>query len=160
MKANMITPFSFSVLDSEYFNDNLDKIEIVKCFRKEMKCKEHLVFINENYLKSDLLLREKDYIRSIEKLKSAFYKTLELKDVQCKKCLELFRDTITDSLKDIKSDLAQMTSGFFGNKHYMPSYILVDNVLQELEKVSLCSTIEPKKAKEHFIGSYLKKSVS
>jgi hypothetical protein len=125
-----------------------------------MKCKKLLVIINNNYLESDLFLREKDYIRSIEKLKNAFYKTLELKDVPCIKCVELFRATIKDSLESIKSDLAVMTSGFFGNKHYMPSYILVDNVLQELDKVVLCSAVEPKKEKEHYIGSYLKKSVS
>jgi hypothetical protein len=160
MEAKLRELFSLSAKDATHFNHKQNKIELQSCLLKEIKCKEHLLVINNYYLDSEMYLREKDFQRSIEKMKSAFYKTMGLKDVSCMKCVELFRFTIIDSLKNIKSELGKMTSGFFGNKHYMPSYILVENVLQELEKVALCSTAEQKKPKEHFIGSYLKKSVS
>ena len=54
MKTSTRRLFSLSVNDSEYCNDNQDKIELVKCFRNDMKCKEPLFVIdtdvNENVI--------------------------------------------------------------------------------------------------------------
>jgi hypothetical protein len=144
---------SLSGPESEDFNNKKNKFELVSCSVENMKCTEHLFVINKNYHELDTFLRDKDFRRSIEKLESAFYKTMEFRDVQCMKCMDFFRATITDSLRGIKKELEKMTTGFFGNKHYMPSYILANNTLQELEKLQLCNT-------EQFMGSYLEKKVS
>ncbi len=160
MKTKTKSFFPLSVLDSEYFNDKKSKIELVSCSHETMKCTELLFIINKNYHNSDIYLREKDFQQSIEKLKNAYYKTLELGDVQCKKCTELFRSTITDSLKGIKEELSKLTTGIFGNKHYIPSYILVDNTLREFEELQLRNAAQQKMSKQHFRGSYLEKRVS
>ena len=160
MKTKLTELFSFSALNSANLIPNPNKIELQSCLLKKIKCKEHLLMINNFYLESNKYHANKEFQRSVEKLKSAFNKTTELKDATCLKCSELFRSTITHSLNEIKGELEHMTTGFFGNKHYEASYVFVDKVLQELEKPELPDTMQQKKSKEHYIGPYLKKSVS
>jgi hypothetical protein len=160
MKANMSKLFSSSAIDSEYLNSNQDKIQLVSCPRKEMICKEHLVVVNKCYVESEQYRRDKNFQQSIDTLKSAFYKTTELKDQPCSKCAVLFRSTITESMENIHDELKKMTTGIFGNKHYQPSLILAENTIKEFENVKICNTFHLHETKERYIGNYLKRHVS
>ena len=159
MKTKLRKLFPFSYLDPGNLNPNPNKIELQSCLFKGEKCKENLSIINNLYWESEKYQINKEFEISAEKLKIAFYKTNEIKEVTCLKCSELFRSTITDSLNEMKVELEKMTHGFFGNKRYKASYILVDKVLQEIKKPELNNVIQQKNSNKHYIGSYLKKSV-
>lgn len=152
--------FSLLVLDTDYFNDMQNKIELVGCDKSGIKCKANLAIINNNFLESERLRRDKNYPGAIDKLKSAFYQTTEINDKACHKCSLFYRNTITESLLLIKGDLKKLTSGFFANQYYKPSYNKVEEVLQELEKVPLSDTKKTRKSKEHTLNSYPRKIVS
>lgn len=137
MKTNIRKLFSLSVLDSEYFNDKQDKIELVSSIELAAECKEYFKLINKNYLESDRYRREKDFQRSIEKLQNEFYRTMELKNTPFMKYSDLVRIIITDSLNSIKWELKYMSTGFFSSKRYRLSYKKVDQVLEEIEKSQL-----------------------
>lgn len=126
-----------SIKESKYFNDKQDKIELVgNCLLGDKYlCKKQLSVINKKFLASSRYFRDKDYTRSIEELKSAFYITTEIQETSCTKCIELFRSTITESLENIHADLQKMSTGFFVRKHYQSSYELATSVLGELKKV-------------------------
>ncbi|MDP2335177.1 MAG: hypothetical protein Q8N05_01780 [Bacteroidota bacterium] len=126
--------FSLSISESKYFNDKQDKIEIVGCPRGGKDCVVHLSAINKSFLASSRTMRNKEYARSIEALKDAFYKTDELQDSSCLKCAELFRSTITQSLENIHVDLQKMTGGLFFRKRYQYSYALATTALEEFKK--------------------------
>ncbi|HEX7585413.1 MAG TPA: hypothetical protein VF373_12040 [Prolixibacteraceae bacterium] len=128
--------FSLSVKDSEYFKDKEDKIEFVSCVRLGKDCKEHRSVINKNYHESRKFLLNKDYPRSIEALKNAYYMTSDLQDSACSKCAELFRETITQSLEIIHEDLEKLSGSLFRGKQYQYSYGLATNVLREFKKES------------------------
>lgn len=137
MNINARKLFTLSTSDSEYFSDSQDKIELVSCAGQGMKCKNQLIEINIIYSESHSHLKEKDYQRAIEKLKSAYHKTTVLTDNECIKCSELFRSTIIESLKNIKEELRTLTTGFLGSNHYRSSYILAYNVLEEIKKATV-----------------------
>lgn len=160
MKANIKRLFSLSALDSDYFNNKQDKIELLSCPGKGMICKEHLSVVNKCYVESEHYQREKDYTKSIETLKSAFYKTTELVESPCNKCATVFRSTITESMENLHVELEKMSTGIFGKKRYQSSYIMADTVLREFENFKISNTIQLKGTKERFIGNYLKRHVS
>jgi hypothetical protein len=160
MKTNMRRLFSLSAVGSEYFSGTQDKIQLVSCPRNEMICKEHLAVVNKCYVESEQYRRDKNFQLSIDTLKSAFYKTTELKEQPCAKCAVLFRSTITESLQIIQGDIEKMTTGIFGNKHYQASLIMADNVLNEFKNASVCSTLQLHESKERFLGNCLKRKVS
>ncbi|RIH65625.1 hypothetical protein D1164_08130 [Mariniphaga sediminis] len=115
-------------------NGQSAKIEVMDCQNNGEKCKEHLAVINENYLESYQYLEGKNFRESIASLKNAFEKTHELQDTTCLKCAQLFRDTITESLEDIRDELQKMSTGIFKTKRYQSSYDEACDVLEELKK--------------------------
>ena len=135
MKANQRD--SFSQTQTGHSNGNPDKIELVNCPLKDIMCKGHLSEVNKSYLESEQFLRERDFHRSIETLKNAFYKTTDLIENPCANCAQLFRSTIVESMINIHSELNSMTKGIFGNKRYKSSYINADNALKEFGNVIL-----------------------
>lgn len=159
MNTDMKRLFSQTIIDPEKFNDKKDKIELVSCPRKEIKCKEQLTLINKIYVDTEYYLSEKYYHRSIEILKSAFYITIELTDHPCVKCAELFRSTIIESLENIQSELKKSTSGFFGNKNLKSSLKLAENTLTELKGFTVQNTFKIHNPQERYIGNYLRKVV-
>ena len=160
MKATMNNLFSFSGTETEYFNDSSDKIEVLSCPRKEMICQEQLSVVNRCYVQSEQSMRDKDFYRSIDTLKEAFYKTTELVDLPCNKCAKLFRSTITESVEDLHDELKKMTSGILGNKSYQSSLKKSVDVLNEFAKIKLLDTFKSNESKKRFIGNYLKQKVS
>ena len=111
-----------------------DKIEIVRCLREGKDCEEHRVIINREFNESHSYLLNKEYSMSILALKSAYYKTHELKESSCINCAEMFRSTITESLECIHNDLHRMTNGFLRTNRFQSSYELAGIVLKEMKK--------------------------
>jgi hypothetical protein len=160
MKTNLKKLFSFSASDAEYLNEKQDKIELVSCPRKGIICQEHLAVVNKCYVESEHYRKEKDFEKSIDTLKSAFYKTTELVESPCSKCATLFRLTITESMENMHNELEKMSTGIFGKKRYQPSYHYAGKVLSEFENVTICNTLQLDESKKRYIGSYPKKNVS
>lgn len=116
--------------------DKDNKIELVSCPRKGKNCHEHLNVINTRFNESRIYQSEKNYRRSVELLKSAFDETMHLQEPTCVKCAALYRSTIIESLEETHKDLQKMAHGFFRSGRFKGSYIMADNVLQELKEKS------------------------
>lgn len=160
MKDKMKKLFSLSVSDTEYFNDKNDKIEIVSCPLEEKKCKEHLSVVNRSHLESGIYHRDKDFQRSIETLKSAFYITTELQEPPCLKCAGLFRSTITQSLENIHGELGKMSTGLFRTKRYHASYIEAGNVLKEFKNEGQTNSLQLNEQKSQSLRNTLMSHVA
>lgn len=131
MKEKMRRLFSLSKTDTEYLNDKVDKIEILHGKLENKRCIEHLFIVNNSYHESEKFHRDKDFRNSIETLKNAFNKTLELKEPSCIKFAELLRSTIINSLENIHWELGKMSSGIFRTKRYESSRLEVEKFLKE-----------------------------
>lgn len=127
--------FSISEIDTEYFNDKVNKIELVNCKLVEKKCTEHIAVVNTRYREFERFHRDKDFQNSIEALKNAFDKTLTIKETSCIKCTELLRSTIIKSLENIHWELEKMSKGIFRATRYQSSYVKVEKVLRECKKI-------------------------
>ena len=137
MKVRKGSLFSLTIKESDYFNDkNQDKFELVGSPLIGKVCEEELSFINKSFLASSCYMRDKDYSRSIETLKNAFYRTKEYQDSTCISCAKLFQSTITQSLAYIHDDLKRMTNGFFCSKRFRSSFELATIVLADIQSGS------------------------
>ena len=134
MEDNKDSRFSLFRKDSEYFHDVQDSIELVRCPIGGINCSEHRMVINQNILASRKFILNKDYQRSIEVLKEAYYKTSDLQMASCTNCARLFRCMVTDSLQNIHDDLHKMANGLFFRNRYKASYDLACLVLAEFKK--------------------------
>lgn len=160
MKDTLSSSFSFSAAETECVNNKQDKIELVSCPRKKMICREHLSAVNKCFVQSEQYFIDKEFQRSIEILKSAFYKTTELDEPVCSNCAKLFRSTINDTMENMHYELEKMTSGFFGNKRYKSTCQQAAIVLEEFEMIELHESFKANEAKNPFSGEYLKRKVS
>ncbi len=129
MKVNWNKLFSLSVTDTEYFDDSQDKIQLVGCKKDHQVCLNYLPEINRLMKESDVLYRDRDYIRSLEALDKAYNKTFELKNTDCSKCARLFRSTIVGSLEDMNHELQGMSKGLFRTARYQSSSIKAEQLL-------------------------------
>ncbi len=134
MKGKLRRLFTFSVIASEYCNDGLDKIEVEGCTLPGKNCKKNLLVINRSFHESQRFFLNKDYPRSIEELKLAFYHTNEIEESYCCQCTHVFRSTLTQSLEYIHEDLQKMTTGFLKTNRYIESYQMACNVLDDFRK--------------------------
>ncbi len=113
---------------------NQDKIELLSCNLKELKCAKHLEEINKNYSNANIFGCDKDYSRSIKSLKRAYQKASELKNEStCVSCVSLFQETIGRSLKNLNKDLYDMSHGFLGQKKLKPFYVESCYALKEIK---------------------------
>jgi len=131
-----MTNEQFFLSKSEPSQTNINnKIEILNCPLKIILCSGHLSEVNKCFLDSEQYHKEKNFERSIEMLKSAFFKTTELTDHPCAKCALLFRSVIINSMQNIYNELGQMSKGIFGTKRYQLSYLSAESALKEFENV-------------------------
>lgn len=114
------------------FNNNKDAIELVNCPLKEALCDIPLKIINEKMGLAQTYWINKEFIKAIEELRTAFNVTYEISPDSCVQCVTLFRTTIIKRLEAIHEDLRQLTTGFFKAKHHQPCYKLATSVLDEL----------------------------
>jgi hypothetical protein len=126
--------FLLSKEDSEYFRDGHNTIELVRCAMGGVNCVNHRAVINKNILASRKFLLNKDYQRSIEVLKEAYYSTSDLQQTSCINCAKLYRCMVMQTLENIHDELKKMTSGWLFPNRYKSSYELASVVLEEFKK--------------------------
>jgi hypothetical protein len=78
MKTKKGSLFNLSEIDTDYFKDNQDKIELVSNTNLTKKCERHLTIVNDSFHKFDAFRRDKNFARAIEVLKDAYITTYEL----------------------------------------------------------------------------------
>jgi hypothetical protein len=132
MKINWNKMFSFSASESEYFEEQRDKIEFTGCKLSGHLCLNILPEINDQFRESDLFYRDRDFNRSIDALEIAWHKATELKGPDCQKCALFFQATVVQSLESIHNELYRMTKGIFGTNRYQSCYIKADNLLKRI----------------------------
>ncbi len=135
MDNNRKNSLSLWQSETEYFNDQQDKIELVGCPFGGKLCQEHRMLINNSYSESNRNRRDKNYHQSIEALERAFVKTMELTEFPCNKCAAFYRSTITESVEVIQSELHKMSTGLFRTRRFHSSYEKVEEVLKEFKEV-------------------------
>lgn len=133
MKVKGRNLFSLVQTDTEYFNDNQDKIELLDCQQNEKICKDYLPKINNYFHESDTYFRDKQFQKSIHALKNAFYTTEEFQESSCIKCAEFIRSVIIQSLENIHDELRKMSTGLFSTKRYQLSFKEAEKVLKEFK---------------------------
>lgn len=161
MKTRMSNLFNLSVLDTNYFSDNQDKIELVSSISLSRKCEKHLSMVNESFHESDFFRRDKDFNRAIEVLKKAYIATFDLTGSDDLKFGEFFRSTIIESVESIHFELRHLSMGLIKRKRFQSSYQMTGNVLNELKE--LVKNPKPyikKNDVKHFIENYQKRNVS
>jgi hypothetical protein len=125
---------SLSRNESDAIREQQGKIELISCPGGGNVCRQHLTGINQSFVESHKHQQDKNYMRAIELLKTAYYSTEDLQKETCKRCAMMFRSTITRSVEEIHSELHKMSTGIFKNKRYKSVYIEAGNVLKELKK--------------------------
>lgn len=155
MKANMRKLFSMSGIDAEHIEVRQEKAELVNCPLREMMCNAHLSVINKSYFEAEKQRKEKNYSSSIDNLKSAFYKTSELINHPCARCVHNYRSIIIDSLENINEELDRTTSGIFGNKRLLPTFLKSSELLEEFKNLRLSYKFQLNESNNLFLGNYL-----
>ena len=129
MKANIKKLFSLSMREEEY--NKQEKFELVSCPINEKFCKELRPAINKDYLVAQQFHLNKDYQKSIETLKSAYSKTLVLREPACAGCAEFFRDTIKQYMGEIQTEQKKTSIGFLNFKRHKLFQSSMETVLTE-----------------------------
>ena len=132
MKAIIKDLFSISTSDTEYFNDEQDKFELISCPINEKYCKKLRPAINKDYQMSQLYRRDKIYQESINSLKCAYDSTFQLKEASCANCANFFRNSIIESMENIKNEQRRRSAGLFNIKLPELNFIKLDNVLKDI----------------------------
>lgn len=159
MKPKMKRFFTLSANDADYFNGEQNKIELVSCKANGHRCKSHLQIINESWSESIRLRRDKDYAKSVETLKHAYYATFDLNQDTCVKCAELFRTIILESIEGTYKELDRLSKSFFRKKHFQYSYKVVGDILEELKNVKKGDFDDEKGEKKHYLNEFVKRQV-
>ena len=133
MRTTIKNLFSLSITDTEYFENRKEKFELVSCPIKKMFCKETIASINEDYLMSQKYHLNKEYEKSLESLKSAYYKTMILAEPACAGCGDFFRSTIKQSMEAIKNEKYTMSLRLFNFKRYQIAPLNIESVLKVKE---------------------------
>ncbi len=133
MKKNRKRLFSISKKEGESIGNNREYIDLVDCPQGGKSCEEHRKVINKSMLASRQHLFNNNYPLTFKELKTAFYKTSELKKVQCFSCAKLFRTSIIRSMENIHNDMEKTSYSFFSGKKLSPNYILATKVLNEFK---------------------------
>jgi hypothetical protein len=136
MKDKMRKLFSLSETDIEYFNDKMDKIELIDG-SLDSRCIEHLIKVNKGFHESEKFRRDKDFHNSI-------------KEPSCIKFAEFLRSTILNSLENIHWELEKMTSGIFRTKRYESSRLEAGEFLRECRKNEQTIVLLPKNKQENY----------
>lgn len=146
----------FSFAEVETGNKSIiSRNDLLNCPIAEMMCKFHLSVVDTNILESEKLKKEKNYIKSIEKLKSAFAKSTELNNHPCSRCTQSYQMIIIDMLENTHKELSDLTSGIFGNKKHKKTLLYAEDVLRELKSTGMNKGYYLNESKERYLGNYL-----
>ena len=116
MKANIKNLFSLSMREEDFSKQ--EKFELVSCPINEKYCNKIRPAINKDYLVAQQFHLNKDYQKSIETLKSAYSKTLVLREPACAGCAEFFQETIQQYLGEIQKEQKKVSFGFLKFKRH------------------------------------------
>ena len=130
MEANRKSQFSFKETNSSYLNPREDKFQLVSCPVKGIYCNDVLSEINRLYTESEFARINKEYQRSIESLQKAYYKTLELNESPCTKCVALFHSKISETLETLHEELEEISSSIFHKKVYHNNFLIKLNLFK------------------------------
>lgn len=133
MEENKRWVFSKAKAEHNFSNNSGEAIHLESCPQNGDNCKAHRAVINECLKNSFDYLLESHYEKSIDELKTAYEKTLDMEQETCAKCAELFRLRITASLEQIQGELQKMTTGFFKSSRHKPSLEHATTVINELK---------------------------
>ena len=120
----------FSLVERE--KDRGDIIDLLGCPREGVKCAELRRSINHLLMVANKSRVNREYRKAIEEIRNAYLHTGQLTAVSCENCMELFRQTMIDSLKHINVELKRMSGGFIGGQRYKEVYFFSSDVLKEL----------------------------
>jgi len=116
MKANLKNLFAISMREEDLSKQ--EKFELVSCPINEKFCNKIRPAINKDYLVAQQYHLNKDYQKSIETLKSAYSKTLVLREPACAGCAKFFQDTIQQYLGEIQKEQKKVSFGFLNFKRH------------------------------------------
>lgn len=133
MEENKHWIFSKVKAEHTFSKNSSEAIHLESCPQNGDNCKAHRAVINDCLKNSFDCLLDSQYEKSINELKTAFEKTLDMEHETCAKCAELFRLRITASLEQIQGELQQMTTGFFKSSRHKPSLEYATTVINELK---------------------------
>lgn len=119
--------------DSDYFQENLDVIELENCPRGGHSCKLQLALMNELLIKARKYIESKEYNAAFMLFEEAFNYSFDIKPIHCQNCTILFRNTILNSITLSIFDLERMTHGFFAKKKYTSDLVYAKTLLEELK---------------------------
>ena len=124
----------FSTKKESYLNNKeKKKFELVSCPQNGIYCKNILPAMNKYYADFDAFYLNKEYDKSINALKNAYNKTLELPESPCANCAANFRSTISDSVENIHCELKSMSKGLFATNRFQSSCEKAEQVLSEIK---------------------------
>lgn len=115
-------------------DDSRDVIELVSCRRNGDNCPELRPEINRLLRSARKSRMNKEYRKAIDEIAEAYYLTDHNTRDSCQECLELFRETMINSLNLITTELKRMSSGFFRDNRYQEVYLFSSEKLDELTK--------------------------
>ena len=146
--------FSFAEVETGN-KSKISRNDLLNCPIAEMMCEFHLSVVDTNILESEKLKEEKNYIKSIEKLKSAFAKSTELNNHPCSRCTQSYQMIIIDMLENTQKELSDLTSGIFGNKKHKKTLLYAEDVLRELKSTGMNKGYYLNESKERYLGNFL-----
>lgn len=109
MKARKSKKFPLSAEESDYFDDNQEKITLLRCSFSGKGCNPYLPKINKYFLESSKHFRNKNYLMAVEALNNANSVTFNMNRATCSRCVQLFRSTINKSLDAIRGELKEIS---------------------------------------------------
>jgi hypothetical protein len=155
MNAKQRDSFPYTIKETEHSDIQIERIELVSCPLKEIICNVHLSTLNNSFLESKQYHKNRDFQKSIESLKIAFYKTIELMENPCTKCVQHFQTKIIESLEAIYGELNNIVKGIFGDKRFQQNLNTAVKLLKEFEDAVPNHTFNLREDKEKFLGNHL-----
>ena len=123
--------------DTDDFNEyqKEDKFNLIKCHLEKNYCHNILKEVNRLYAESELARINNEYLRSVDFLQEAYYKTKELKESSCVKCVNLFQSNINQTIEIMKDELNEISHGFFSKKNYQLAYSRLCDLEKQVNQV-------------------------
>ena len=146
--------FSFAEVETGN-KSKISRNDLLNCPIAEMMCKFHLSIVDTNIIESEKLREEKNYLKSIEKLRSAFTKSTELNNHPCSRCTQSYQMIIIDMLENTQNELSDLSSGIFGNKKHKKTAQYAGEVLQEIKSAGMNKGYYLNESKDRYLGNYL-----
>jgi hypothetical protein len=111
-----------------------EKFELVSCPLNGKFCTHTRSQMNEKYAESVEFRKGKDFDKSIDVLKNAYSKTMDLPESPCGACAAFYRSTVVESIENIHKELNGMSKGIFSTNRYQSSCKKAEDVLKELKE--------------------------